>query len=80
MKLEFPLNDSMPNTEHARDRLLAKIFCYRKNEGLADDINNEDFALLYAYGKDICGILSSSDTDKSVRYSTGYWAAFERDQ
>ena len=80
MKLEFPLNDSMPNTEHARDKLLAKIFCYRKNEGLADDMNDEDFALLYAYGKAVCSILSSSNTDESVRYSTSHWAAFERNQ
>lgn len=48
MKLEFPLNDAMPNTEHARDRLLAKIFSYRKTgkRGRSD----EDFDLLYAYG------------------------------
>lgn len=57
MKLEFPLNDTMPNTEHARDRLLAKIFCYRKTDGLANEMNDEDFALLYAYGKDVCSIL-----------------------
>jgi len=50
MKLEFPLNDAMPNTEHARDRLLAKIFSYRKNERLVHGPGDEDFALLYAYG------------------------------
>ncbi|KAI9875459.1 MAG: hypothetical protein M1830_008455 [Pleopsidium flavum] len=49
MKLEFPLNDALPNTEHARDRLLARIFSYRKNERLAHDSSDEDFALLYAY-------------------------------
>ena len=45
MKLEYPLNEALPSTEHARDRLLAKMFDYRKNSGAKD----EDFALLYAY-------------------------------
>lgn len=58
MKLEYPLNDTMPNTEHARDRLLAKIFSYRKNNGLIDEMDDEDFELFYAYGKDICSILN----------------------
>ena len=45
MKLEYPLNEALPSTEHARDRLLAKMFEYRKRSGAKD----EDFALLYAY-------------------------------
>ena len=45
MKLEYPLNEALPSTEHARDRLLAKMFEYRKKSGAKD----EDFALLYAY-------------------------------
>ena len=40
MKLEYPLNEALPNTEHARDRLLAKIFKYRKEKPGAKD---EDF-------------------------------------
>ena len=49
MKLEYPLNDALPNTEHTRDRLLARIFAYRKDEAAANETNDEDFALLYAY-------------------------------
>ncbi|KAG0652079.1 hypothetical protein D0Z07_1078 [Hyphodiscus hymeniophilus] len=30
MKLEYPLNDALPSTTNARERLLAKIFQYRK--------------------------------------------------
>lgn len=50
MKLEYPLIDALPNTEHARDRLLARIFCYRKNDEVSHITTDEDFALLYAYG------------------------------
>jgi hypothetical protein len=49
MKLEYPLNDALPNTDHARDRLLARIFAYRKNEAAANGTTDEDFGLLYAY-------------------------------
>jgi hypothetical protein len=31
MKLEYPLSDAMPSTTNARDRLLAKIFQFRKD-------------------------------------------------
>ena len=51
MKLEFPMNDALPNTDHARDRLLAKIFRFRKNDKVAHATTDEDFALLYAYGQ-----------------------------
>lgn len=47
LKLEYPMNDALPSTSNARDRLLAKIFRYRKEfEGEARD---EDYELLYAY-------------------------------
>ncbi|KAI9820435.1 MAG: hypothetical protein M1832_003768 [Thelocarpon impressellum] len=49
MKLEYPLNDALPNTENARDRLLAKIFHYRKSAHNQHDLHDEDFALLYVY-------------------------------
>ena len=49
MKLEYPVNDALPNTEHARDRLLARIFAYRKNEAAVNGTTDEDFGLLYAY-------------------------------
>lgn len=50
MKLEYPLNEALPNTDHARDRLLAKIFRYRKEEVEDAGGGDEDFELLYAYG------------------------------
>ena len=49
MKLEFPLNDALPSADHARDRLLAKIFTFRKHDRAAKGTTDEDFALLYAY-------------------------------
>ena len=49
MQLEYPLNDALPSTEHSRDRLLAKIYNFRKNEQAKQGVSDEDFALLYAY-------------------------------
>ncbi|KAI9787522.1 MAG: hypothetical protein M1839_000052 [Geoglossum umbratile] len=49
MKLEYPMNGVLPSTEHARDRLLAKIFRYRASSKCARSTSDEDFALLYAY-------------------------------
>jgi len=48
MKLEYPLNEALPSTDHARDRLLAKVFRFRK-EKVDSGATDEDFALLYAY-------------------------------
>ncbi|RMZ73633.1 Lactobacillus histidine kinase [Pyrenophora seminiperda CCB06] len=49
MKLAYPLNDVLPNIEHTRDRLLAKVFEFRQN-GLGKVIaKDEDYELLYAY-------------------------------
>ncbi|KAL9125761.1 MAG: hypothetical protein Q9217_005080 [Psora testacea] len=53
MKLEFPMNSALPNIEHTRDRLLAKMFRFRqegKDRMIATD---EDFALFYAYANPI---------------------------
>lgn len=50
MKLEYPLNEALPNTENARDKLLAKIFRFRKEEKDATGVTDQDFELLYAYG------------------------------
>ncbi|KAJ8215299.1 hypothetical protein LV158_003181 [Aspergillus fumigatus] len=49
MKLEYPLMDVLPNIEHARDRLLARIFHYRKHPQASQLTTDEDYALLYAY-------------------------------
>ncbi len=48
MKLEYPLNEALSSTDHARDRLLAKVFRFRK-EKVDSGATDEDFALLYAY-------------------------------
>ena len=50
-KLEFPLNDALPNTDNARDRLLAKVFKLRKEMRKGQRLNDEDFGLVYAFGK-----------------------------
>jgi hypothetical protein len=51
MKMAYPLNDVLPNIEHTRDRLLAKLFEFRRT-GLGKIIaTDEDYLLLYAYGK-----------------------------
>lgn len=57
-KLEFPLNDGLPNTENARDRLLAKVFKFRKDKMLSRISNDEDYSLLYAYGKRLQPVVS----------------------
>ncbi|KAK8183256.1 Fusaric acid resistance protein-like-domain-containing protein [Phyllosticta capitalensis] len=51
MKLEYPLNDALPSVDHTRDRLLAKIFEFRKNAAESDNhvATDEDYELLYAY-------------------------------
>ncbi|KAI5290390.1 hypothetical protein KEM54_001675 [Ascosphaera aggregata] len=49
MKLEYPLNDVLPNIEHARDRLLARLHRFRKDISLSRHTTDEDYALLYAY-------------------------------
>jgi uncharacterized protein (UPF0333 family) len=49
MALSYPLNDALPNTDHTRDRLLARIFAYRKNEAATNETSDEDFGLLYTY-------------------------------
>jgi len=51
MKLEYPMNDALPNTEHAHDRLLAMMFKYRLRARQVSGFSDEDFAVLYAYGE-----------------------------
>ena len=51
LKLEYPLNDSLPSTEHSRDRLLAKIHAHRNDAKGGDQASEEDMALLYIYGR-----------------------------
>ncbi|KAH8434764.1 FUSC family protein [Aspergillus melleus] len=49
MKLEYPMSDVLPSIEHARDRLLARLFRYRKDPEASRLSTDEDYALLYAY-------------------------------
>lgn len=51
MKLEYPLNDVLPSIEHARDRLLARLFRYRKDKDASCMATDEDYALPYSYGE-----------------------------
>lgn len=51
MKLEYPLSEVLPSIEHARDRLLARIYRYRLDREASRLTTDEDCALLYAYSK-----------------------------
>ena len=51
MKLEFPMNGALPSVHHTRDRLLAKIFRFRREEKEKSGATDEDFEILYAYGE-----------------------------
>ena len=51
MKLQYPLNEALPSADNARDRLLAKLFHFRQTEKDKLGATDEDFELLYAYGK-----------------------------
>ncbi|CAN6673243.1 hypothetical protein TRVA0_048S00474 [Trichomonascus vanleenenianus] len=51
IKIGFPLPDKLPSTEHAIDRMLAKLNEFRVNEDLHRDLSHdeEDFVLFYSY-------------------------------
>ncbi|KAL6235393.1 hypothetical protein BDW75DRAFT_230355 [Aspergillus navahoensis] len=59
MKLEYPLIDNLPNVEHARDRLLARIFHYRRDSEVSQSSTDEDYSLLYAYARRVPASLTS---------------------
>lgn len=46
----FPLPERLPNTDRARDRLLAKLYTFREQVRGTEGESDEDFALIYAYG------------------------------
>ena len=70
MKLEYPLvSDALPNIVHTRDRLLARIFAYRKTNTEQAQTSDEDFGILYTYAlvtgqleQEIQGVLKSVET------------------
>lgn len=50
VKLEFNVAaDGLPDTNHTRDRLLSRIFAYRKEDTERQRTNDEDYSLLYTY-------------------------------
>ncbi|KAJ9635587.1 hypothetical protein H2204_005761 [Knufia peltigerae] len=50
MKLEYSIaTDALPNIEHTRDRLLAKIFAYRRNDAQEQRSTDEDYSLFFTY-------------------------------
>ncbi|KAI5807445.1 Fusaric acid resistance protein-like-domain-containing protein [Peziza echinospora] len=49
IKLGFPLPETLPNTDRARDRFLAKVFAYREKIRGEEGKSDEDFAMTYAY-------------------------------
>lgn len=50
MKLEYSIaSDALPNIEHTRDRLLAKIFAYRRNDVQEQRSTDEDYSLFFTY-------------------------------
>jgi hypothetical protein len=50
MKLEFPLaTDALPNIDHTRDRLLARIFVYRQSNAESEETSDEDFSVIFSY-------------------------------
>ena len=51
VKLEYPLNDVLPSIDHTRDRLLAKISEFRRGGEAREVASEQDYELLYAYGK-----------------------------
>lgn len=63
MKLEYPLSDVLPSIEHARDRLLARIYRYRLDHEASQRTTDEDCALLYAYGECSIDSVQLTSTD-----------------
>ncbi|KIW10116.1 hypothetical protein PV08_11076 [Exophiala spinifera] len=50
MKLEYSIaSDALPNIEHTRDRLLARIFAYRRNDAQEQRSTDEDYSLFFTY-------------------------------
>ena len=74
MKLEYPLNEALPNINHTRDRLLAKIFRFRKEEKEAMGATDEDFELLYAYGGSYIFLVIKTNADWTIALVTGQLA------
>ena len=51
VKLEYPMNDVLPSIDHTRDRLLARISEFRTRGEGREQVLEQDYELLYAYGE-----------------------------
>ncbi|KAL8701047.1 MAG: hypothetical protein Q9224_000685 [Gallowayella concinna] len=69
IKLEYPLNDALPSIESTRDRLLGKVFGFRKEEKSDIITSDQDFALLYSYAL-VTGQLAKAMKDISSELET----------
>lgn len=49
VKMEYPLSDVLPNIESSRDRLLTKVFEFRKTATAQQVATDADYELIYAY-------------------------------
>ena len=80
MKLEYPLNDVLPSIDHARDRLLARIYRYRQDQEALLVTTDEDSALLYAYSESPGYCRSSVGFTDSDLSSSCDWTVVQRNQ
>lgn len=80
MKLEYPLSDVLPSIDHARDRLLARIYRYRQDQEMSLLTTDEDSALLYAYSKWLWKYILDGSLINSVVCSPRDWSVVQRDQ
>jgi hypothetical protein len=65
LKLEYPLSDALPNTNNSRDRLLAKIFQYRKSVA---SILSPPFEA-QEEGRDVTSVVAAQDEDYEMLYA-----------
>jgi hypothetical protein len=80
MKLEYPLSDVLPSVDHARDRLLARIYRYRQDQEVSLLTTDEDSSLLYAYSEWSRSCLSYGYFTNYILCSSRHWPIVQRDQ
>lgn len=59
VSLEYPVTDELPDIRHTRDRLLAKVFEFRQQFDKPVMPTDDDYEILYAYGKALSDSASS---------------------
>ncbi|KAF2200828.1 hypothetical protein GQ43DRAFT_449238 [Delitschia confertaspora ATCC 74209] len=71
MKLAYPLNDVLPNIEHARDRLLAKLFEFRRTrKTLVTGQLAQDITIIREEIEQLYGVLNEDDLKLQVNLRT----------